>query len=97
MTPPLGRMTGEEISLLLFQTMRGIEEDLKEFEWEETCTSVGTSLEENPSCTMEEDNTVEEEALASTSHRGMIKNSSIVISAHCMKISTSLHDVDLEQ
>ena len=77
--------------------MRGIEEDLKEFEWEEICTNAGTTLEEQPSCSMEEDNTVEEEAVASTSHQGMIKNSSIFISEHCMKGSTSLHATDLEQ
>ena len=54
MTPPLGRITEEEISLLLFQTMKGIEEDLKEIERVETCTSASTTLEEQPSV-MEED------------------------------------------
>ena len=56
-------MTEYEVSLLLFQIMRGIEEDLKKFEWEETCTSVGTTLEQQPSFSMEEDNTVEENLL----------------------------------
>ena len=97
MSPPLGRMTEEEISLLLFQTMKGIEEDFKEIERVETCTSAGTTLEEQPSCSMEEDNIVDEEALASTSHQGMTKNPSIVISAHCMKGSTSLHVANLEK
>ena len=98
MAPPLGRMTEEEISLLLFQALKGIEEDLKEIEKVETCTNVGTTLEEKPSCSvMKEDYIVAEEALASTSHQGMIRDSSIVISAHCMKRSTSLHAVDLEK
>ena len=56
MAPPLGRMTEEEISLLLFQTLKGIEEDLKEIERVETCTSAGTNSEEQPSCSvMKED------------------------------------------
>ena len=64
----------------------------------ETCTSASTTLEEQPSCSvMKEDYIVTKEALASTSHRGMIKNPSIVISTHCMERSTSLHVVDLEQ
>ena len=82
----------------LFQTLKGIEEDLKEIERVETCTSTGTTLEEQHSClVMKEDYIVVEEALASTSHQGMIKNPSIVISAHCMERSTSLHAADLEQ
>ena len=86
MAPPLGRMTEEEISLLLFQTMKGIEEDLKEIERVETCTITSTTLEEKPSCSvMEEYYTVAEEALASTSHQGIIKNPFVVISTHYMK------------
>ena len=76
--------------------MKGIEEDMKEIERVETCTNAGTTLEEQPSV-MEEDYIVAEEALASTSHQGVIKNSSVVILAHCMKRSTFLYDARLEK
>ena len=72
MAPPLGRMTEEEISLLLFQTLEGIEEALKEIERVETCTSAGTTLEDQPSCSMEKEKIFKEESLTSTSHQGMI-------------------------
>ena len=64
---------------------------------DETYISVVTTLEEQPSCSMEEDTTIKEEALASTSHQGMIEDSSIVISAHCMKRYAFLYAADLEQ
>ena len=96
MAPTLGKIIEEEISLLLFQTLKGIEEDLKEIERVETCTSASTTLGEKPSV-MEEDYTVAEEALASTSHQGIIKNPCVVISAHCMNRSTFLYDARLEQ
>ena len=93
-----GRMTERGVPLLLFQTMKGVRGNLKGIKRVETCTSAGTTLEEKPSCSvMEEDYTVSKESLASTSHQGMIKDPSVVISAHCMKGSTSLHAADLEQ
>ena len=53
MAPPLERMMGEKISLLPFQIMKDIEEDLKEIEKVETYNV--TTLEEKPSCSeMEE-------------------------------------------
>ena len=55
MAPPLERMMGEKISLLPFQIMKGIEEDLKEIEKVETCTSAVTTLEEQPSCSKMEE------------------------------------------
>ena len=78
--------------------MKGIAEDLKKIERVETCTNTSTTLVEQPSCSvMEEDYTVAEETLASTSHQGMIKNPSVFISAHCMKRSTFLYAANLEQ
>ena len=64
MSPPLGRMMGEKISLLPFQIMKGIEEDLKEIEKVETCTRAVTTLEEQCLCSeMEECHIAVEEVL----------------------------------
>jgi len=46
---------------------------------------------------MEEGYTIAEEALASISHQGMIRNPIFVIPAHCMRRSTFLYAADLEQ
>ena len=90
-------MTEKEIPPLFFQTLKDIQENIKEVEGVETCTSAGTTLEEQPSCSMEEYCTVVEEFLASTFHQGMVKDSSVFISAHCMEKSTFPCDVRLEQ
>ena len=77
--------------------MKDIQENLKEVEGVETCTNIGTTLEEQPSCSMEEDYIVVEAFLASTFHQGMVKNSSVLISIHFMERSTFPCAVDLEQ
>ena len=53
-------MIEKEIPPLFFQTLKDIQENFKEVEGVENCTSTGTTLEEQPSCSMVEDYTVAE-------------------------------------